>query len=395
MSTSTARNAARVPVRTIATTIAMVLATAVLLLVLRQTARVVVWIVVAAFFAVALYPVVGWVERKLGGRRSLATLVVFLLVLVVLGGLAAAFAVPLTREGTTFAGQLPQLVNDARAGRGPVGDFLQKTNALTYIENNQDRIKAFASGLTTPAAGVLQGVATGVAGVVTIFVLAYLMVLEGPKVVDGFLNLLQEENRPRVRAVSADCAKSITGYLSGNLLISVICGVLTYVALLATGVPFAGLIALFVALADLIPLVGATLGAIVAVVAAAIHSIPALIVIAVFFVVYQQLENHLLQPLILSRTVKLNPLTVLVSILLAVELAGVLGAFLASPVAGMLQVVARDLWDHRRGAPKVEPTVGEDRVPAAEAPEAKAREGSTAALSGGSAAAGRTEAPAG
>jgi predicted PurR-regulated permease PerM len=221
-----------------------------------------------------------------------------------------------------------------------------------------------ATGLTTPAAGVLRGVATGVAGVVTIFVLSVLMVLEGPKIVDGALNLMGDEGRrDRVRRVSADCAKSITGYLSGNLLISVICGVLTYVALKVMGVPFAGLIALFVAVADLIPLIGATLGAVVAVLAALVHSIPALIVVAVFFVAYQQLENHVLQPLILARTVKLNPLTVLVSILVAVELAGILGAFLAIPVAGIIQVIVRDVWDHRRGRPKDSPTVGEDRTP--------------------------------
>ena len=372
MSSTATSGRTAVPARTIATAIGMVLATVLMLLVLRAVSRVVIWMIVAAFFAIALYPVVGWVEKRVTrGRRSLATLLVFVLVLVVLGGLITAFAVPLAREGTAFAKQLPQLVNDARAGRGPVGGFLDRTNALNYIQEHQDRIKAFASGLTTPAAGVLQGVATGVAGVVTIFVLAYLMVLEGPKIVDGSLNLLQRENRPRVRAVSADCAKSITGYLSGNLLISVICGVLTYIVLLATGVPFAGLIALFVAVADLIPLIGATLGAIVAVVAAAVHSVPALIVVAVFFVVYQQLENHLLQPIILSRTVKLNPLTVLIAILVAVELAGILGAFLAIPVAGMIQVIARDLWDHRRGRPKEEPTVGEDREPAEDAAHAE------------------------
>jgi predicted PurR-regulated permease PerM len=378
MPSSATSHRARVPVRTIATTIAMVLGTVLLLLMLREVQLVVVWMIVAVFFAVALYPVVGWVERKITrGRRSLATLLVFFLVLVVLGGLVTAFAVPLAREGTAFA-QLPQLINDARAGRGSIGNFLERTHALTYIEDNQDRIKAFASGLTTPAAGVLQDVATGIAGVVTIFVLAYLMVLEGPKVVDGTLNLLDPDNQPRVRAVAADCAKSITGYLSGNLLISVICGVLTYVTLLATGVPFAGLIALFVAVADLIPLVGATIGAIVAVIAAALHSVPALIVVAIFVVVYQQLENHLLQPLILSRTVKLNPLTVLIAILIAVELAGVLGAFLAIPVAGMIQVIARDLWDNRRGRPKVEPTVGEDETPAAEGKQRSAANGSTA-----------------
>jgi hypothetical protein len=118
-----------------------------------------------------------------------------------------------------------------------------------------------------------------------------------------------------------------------------------------------------VGIADLIPLIGATLGAIVAVTAAAFHSIPALIVVAIFFVAYQQLENHVLQPLILSRTVKLNPLTVIVAILVGVELAGILGALLAIPFAGIIQVIVRDLWDHREGGLKDEPTTGEEGVP--------------------------------
>ena len=121
---------------------------------------------------------------------------------------------------------------------------------------------------------------------------------------------------------------------------------------------------MFVAISDLIPLVGATIGAIVAGVAAFVHSVPAGIAVVVFFLVYQQLENHLLQPVIYARTVKLNPLTVIIAILVAVELAGVLGALLAIPIASMIQVILRDVWDHRRGRPKEEPTVGEDREPA-------------------------------
>ncbi|MBP2416312.1 AI-2E family transporter [Microlunatus capsulatus] len=164
--------------------------------------------------------------------------------------------------------------------------------------------------------------------------------------------------------MAGDCAKSITGYISGNLLISLICGLLTWLVLSIMDVPFAGLIALFVAVADLIPLVGATVGALVAIVAAAVQSVPALVVVAIFFVAYQQLENHVLQPVILARTVKLNPLAVLVSILVGVELAGVLGALLAIPVAGIVQVVLRDVWDHRGGQTKDEVTVGEDERPA-------------------------------
>ena len=361
MSLSPSRTREHVPVRTIAASIGMVLATVVVLFLIVEVRRTLVWLVVAAFFSVALYPVVNWVQRRLTRcRRSVATLVVFLVVFLVLGGLIAAFAVPLARQGTTFADQLPQLLNDAKAGRGPVGSLLDRTNALQYVQQNQARIRSMASGLTTPAAGVLRGVATGIAGAVTIFVLSYLMVLEAPKMIEGTLTLLSPQHADRVRRVGTDCAKSITGYISGNLLISVICGVLTYIVLKVMGVPFAGLISLFVAFVDLIPLVGATLGAVVATIAGFVHSVPAGIVVIVFFVVYQQLENHLLQPVILSRTVKLNPLAVLVAILVFVELAGVLGALLAIPVAGIIQVLIRDVWDHRRGGLKAEPTTGED-----------------------------------
>ena len=354
----------RVPVRTMLAGIGLVLATVVLLLLIRESERVLVWIVIAGFFTVALYPVVNWVQRRLPWcRRSVATLVVFLLVIVILGALIAVFALPLAREGTALAHQLPGMIDDARAGRGPIGHLLARTHALQYVQRNQGRVREFVSGLGTPALAFIRSAATGVAAVVTIFVLAFLMVLQGPKLVEGTVSLFPEDRARRIRAVGADCAKTITGYISGNLLISVICGVLTYAVLKISGVPFSGLIALFVAIADLIPLVGATLGAIVAALAAFIHSVPAGIAVIVFFVLYQQFENHLLQPLIFSRTVKLNPLTVLIAILIAVEIAGILGALLAIPIAGMIQIIARDIWDHHRGRLKPEPTVGEDRTP--------------------------------
>jgi predicted PurR-regulated permease PerM len=355
-----------VPVRTILATIGLLLATALLLYVVVRTRQVLTWIVVAAFFATALYPLVGWAQRVIfrGRRRALATLLVFVLVFLALGAVITAFAVPLAQEGSRFAGRLPDLIDQARAGRGPVGNLLERAHALQYVQDNQDRIRAFASGLTSPAAGVLRGVATGIAGTVTVFVLAYLMVLEGPMVVDGAINVFPPATGARIRRVGADCASSVTGYLSGNLLISAICGVLTYVVLVIAGVPFAGLIAVFVAIADLVPLVGATIGGAVAVIAGFVHSVPAGIAVVVFFVLYQQLENHLLQPLIFARTVKLNPLAVIIAILVAVELAGILGALLAIPVASMIRVIVRDIWDRRRGQVKAEPTVGEERRPA-------------------------------
>jgi predicted PurR-regulated permease PerM len=365
-----------VPVRTILATIGLVLATVLALYLVVQTRRVLTWMMVAAFFAVALYPLAAWVQRRmLGGRRpALATFLVFLVVLLAVGAILTAFVVPLVRQATSFAGRLPDLIDQARAGQGPVGRLLERTNVLGWVQDNQGRINTFVSGLTGPVAGVLGGVAGAVTATVTVLVLAYLMVLEGPMVVDGVINVFDPATGVRIRRVAADCARSVTGYVSGNLLISVICGGLTFVVLLILGVPFAGLIALFVGIADLIPLVGATLGGAVAVIAGFVHSTTAGIVVLVFFVVYQQLENHLLQPMIFARTVKLNPLTVIIAILIGVELLGVLGALLAIPVAGMIQVILRDIWDHRRGRVKEEPTVGEERRPAVSSDDAGSRE---------------------
>jgi predicted PurR-regulated permease PerM len=355
----------RSPARVTAIVIGMVLATAFALFLVYETRRVLVWIVIAAFFATALYPLVGLVERRVSWcKRWMSTLLVFLLVFAVLAGLVALFVVPLVKEGVRFADQVPEMIRDARAGRGLVGGLLQRFHVIEYVQSHNAEIRQYTSGLGGTTVAVFRGAATTIAGIVTILVLAYLMVLQGPQLVDAFLALFDEGRAERIRRVGRDCARTITGYISGNLLISVICGLLTWIVLLVLGVPFAGLIALFVAIADLIPLVGATLGAVIAALAGFVHSITAGVVVLVFFIVYQQVENHLLQPVILSRTVQLNPLVVLVSILVGVELAGILGALLAIPIAGMLQIVLRDVWDDRRGRPKAEPTVGPDEEPA-------------------------------
>ena len=164
MSASTMNGHGRVPVRTILASIGLIVLAALALVLVYELRQVLVWIVVAAFFTVALYPVTGWVERRIGGHRVLATFVVFLLVVVVVAGLLTLFIVPVAREGAAFADQAPQLVRDARAGRGPIGGLLERTGALTWVQDNSSRIGAYATGLTTPAAGVLRGIATGIAG---------------------------------------------------------------------------------------------------------------------------------------------------------------------------------------------------------------------------------------
>ena len=365
----TAQADLRVTARRTLAVIGLLLATALLVFLMLETRRVLVWIVIAGFFAVALTPAVNWMQRRVTWcKRWLATLLVFLLVLTALAGLTALFVVPLVREGAQLYDRFPDIVADARAGRGAIGELLDRFNVLEYLERNSERLREYAASLGAPTLAFLRGAATTVAGIVTIFVLAYLMVLEAPKIIDGSLGMLEPRRAERIRRVGADCARTVTGYITGNLLISVVCGTLTYIILTILGVPYAGLIALFVAIADLIPLVGASLGAIVAISIGFLQSVTAGIVLLVFFIAYQQLENHLLQPVVFARTVKLNALTVLIAILIGVELAGILGALLAIPVAGMIQVIARNIWDERRGQLKAHPTIGEDETPVDQAP---------------------------
>jgi predicted PurR-regulated permease PerM len=357
-----------VPVRTILATIGLVLATLILLVIVQKLSHIIGLLVVAGFFAIVLTPAVDWLERR-GMRRSMATLIVFLLGLAALGGMLAAFIQPIVREVNGFIDDFPQFVENAKNGRGPIGRLVTRFNIDTYIERNQAQWQRSLRNAGAPALSVVRSIASGLFAFLTILVLTFLMVLEGPKLTTSVLKLFNDEQRERVRAVAADCAKAVTGYMAGNLAISAVAGVCTFAFLAITGVPFAGVLGLWVGFADLIPLVGATLGAIPTVGVAFLASPGKGIAAVIFYVVYQQLENHILQPTIMSRTVDLNPLAVLVSVLVGVQLFGILGALLAIPAAGILQVIARDLYNDRMGEPKEEPTIGTEEVPVSEAKE--------------------------
>jgi len=352
-----------VPVRTILVSIGLVLATVVAIYLVKLLAHIESLLVISAFFAVVLTPAVDVVRRRLHLKRGLATAVVFLAVLGLVVGMLYAFITPLVDQTQEAIDEFPTYLSDAREGRGPLGDLVKRFDLDRRYEENKEKISDSLSQASGPALEVASRVFAGVVSLLTILVLTFMMVLYGPDILSGALGAMPPAKRDRVRAVAADCAKALTGYVMGNLVISVIAGATTFVALAIFGVPFRGVLALWVGFADLIPLVGATLGAIPTIVVAFLHSTTAGIAILVFYVVYQQFENHVLQPAIMSKTVHINQLFVLVSVLIGVELFGILGALLAIPAAGVISVVVRDLWDNRLGRPKDEPTIGEDEVP--------------------------------
>jgi predicted PurR-regulated permease PerM len=260
-----------------------------------------------------------------------------------------AFIRPLAHEATSFAQDLPKYVSDARHGKGPVGDLIRRYKIEDYVNRNQDRLQKSVTSLGTPALHIARSVFNGAIAGITVFVLTVLMLIQGPSIVDNALRFVPEARREQVRRVSNDSSQAVAGYVAGNLLISLIAGVSTWIVLSILGVPFASVLGLFVAFADLIPLVGATLGAIPTVGFAALHSITAGVIVLIFYIVYQQFENHVIQVSIMAKTVRVSPLMVLVSVLVGVELLGFLGALLAIPAAGVIQVVARDVYNERLG----------------------------------------------
>lgn len=329
---------------------------------LFHLSRIVTLLIVTLFFTVVLTPAVDYLQRRAGMRRGVATAIVFVLGLAILAGLTYVFVRPLVSEGQKFADELPHYLSDARKGRGTAGDLVKRFKLENYVKRNskplQDSIGNFGSKGFTVVRGIFSGLVAGI----TVMVLTVLMLLQGPKLGQGALNLLPARHRERVRHVASDAAKAVSGYMAGNLLISLIAGAATYAFLLVTRVPYAEVLALWVAFADLIPLVGATLGALPTVGIAFIHSTPVGIATIVFFVAYQQFENHVLQVTVMARTVNVNPLGILVSVLVGVELFGLLGALLAIPAAGVLQVVIRDLYSHGTGRLRTTPTVGTGEI---------------------------------
>lgn len=362
-----------VPVRTIAAAIGMVVVTAAAVWLLIEIHRVLVWLVIAIFFAIVLSPLAAYLQQRARMPRPLAALTALLGVFAVIAGIVTVLVRPFVAQAQQFVNQLPSNVRQIQTGQGPLGSLMRRFDVMQRIDQNQERIAAAVQQLGDPALNAVLTAGTVVVGIVVVLVLTFLLVLEGPKLADATVGLLPQRYAERARRVMDDAGRAVTGYVGGQLVIATLCGGSTYLVLYILGVPFRSVVALFVGLVDLIPVVGATIGGLLAVGVSFLHSIQAGIVMLVFFLVYQQIENHLLQPFIQSRTVKLNALAVLVSVLVGVELAGILGALLAIPAAGIIQVVLRDLWAHRRGAvvarevdPGGSPAGPEDGAPHAE-----------------------------
>jgi predicted PurR-regulated permease PerM len=339
----------RFTLRTVVAVIVVVIAAWAALSLLSITRQVITWLLVALFFAMALNPAVDWFMRHGIKRRGQAVGITFVLALLGIAAIGYAFIPTLVNNVNDFVQAVPGYVDDLTKGRGRLGFLETKYHIVEKIREQIDQGGASkVLGLTGAALSITKSVISLVVATITIAFLTFFMLLEGPVWVDRIYGLMPEGSRERWRKVGNDIYRTVGGYVTGNLAISLIAGTLTTIVLLALGVPFAIALGVIVAILDLIPLAGATIAGVIISTVAFIHSITAGIIVVVFVVVYQQIENHFLQPVIYSRTVQLSPLIVLVSILIGAKVAGILGALGAIPVAGAIQVLVIDWHQHRR-----------------------------------------------
>jgi predicted PurR-regulated permease PerM len=338
----------RFSVRSVLTVIALVIAAWAMLSIIAITRQVISWILVSIFLALALNPAVEWFMRRGVKRRGAAAGLTYTVAIGAIVGIGFLFIPTLVNQVNDFVQALPGYVDDLTKGRGRLG-FLQTKYQI--VDKVREAVSSGGAskvlGLTGTAVSITKSVITLVVAIITITFLTFFMLLEGPAWMERFYALLPEGSQARWRRVGYDVYRTVGGYVTGNLLISLIAGTLTTIILLILGVPFAVALGVIVAILDLIPLAGATIAAIIIGTVAFLHSITAGIVVVIFFIAYQQIENHFLQPVIYGRTVQLSPLAVLISVLIGAKLAGILGALGAIPVAGAIQVLLLD-WQRAR-----------------------------------------------
>jgi predicted PurR-regulated permease PerM len=301
---------------------------------------------IAVFFALAIAPPVNWLDDH-HVPRWLAILLVYLAIAAGIFGIGLLLVPPLVEGVNDLSEDLPGYVEDLRENE----TFREYDDRYDITDRLTEQAEELPNQLGD-AAGTLRDVTVGVFSrfvqLFSILVISFFLLMDGHRIMGFVYGQLSGQRRDRMRRIADDVSSAINGYVFGNFVISILAGLVTYLTLTILDVPFAVPLAIMFAFFDLVPLVGATVGGILVGIVVAFVDFPTgVIVWGVVFILYQQVENNLIQPYVYGRTVELHPLVVIVAILIGGSLLGILGALLAIPAAATVQSVVRDLWRFR------------------------------------------------
>ena len=333
--------------RTIARVFFTLVGLAVLLYMLYLVRSVLGLIFIAIFLAIALGPAVDFFARR-KTPRSAAILSVYLILFCAIFAIGSMMVPPVVDQVETLAQDAPTYITDLRSN-----ETLRRYDDRYDISSRLTEQAASLPSRLGDAVGALQsvtlGVFTTIVQLLTVLTICFFLLKDGRRIAEFALGQLRPEHRPRFTKVAEEVYRSVGGYVAGALTIATICGVVTYLTLTVLGVPFAVPLSVLMAFLALIPLVGATIGGLIIALVTLLDDFPQdTIVWVVVVIVYQQIENNVLQPQVYRRTVDLHPLVIISAILVGSLLLGVLGALVAIPIAAAVQIVLRDYWTHRR-----------------------------------------------
>jgi predicted PurR-regulated permease PerM len=348
------------PARVIARNVVVVASVVLLLYVIWLLRRPISWLIIAAFLAVAMAGPVNFFQRYM--KRGLAIFLVYLGLLAVPIGLGAVLIPPIVNQVADVATNAPEYVNDVEDyvhKNRTLNDLNEKYDVTQKLSDEADKLPSKAGDAAKVLRDIGFGLVSSIFAGVTILILSIFMVAAGPRWIESFIRMQRPEHAERIERTLRRIANAVGNYVGGALLQATIAGVAAFIMLTVLGVPFAGPLAVVIFVFDLIPVVGATIGAILVGIVTAFVNFPiALIIWIIFAIVYQQIENYLIQPQIQKRATRIEAFIVLVAVLFGSTLFGILGAILAIPAAASIQIAVQEYREYRREIEAAEQEAG-------------------------------------
>ncbi|MEO5874102.1 MAG: AI-2E family transporter [Streptosporangiaceae bacterium] len=312
---------------------------------LLSAQQVLIMIIVALFLAVGLSPAVEFLRRT-GLSRGKAVGLVFLGVVLFFVLVGWALVPPIVNEVSHFAENVPNYITQLQ-GNEQIRDWDQKYQLLEKAKDQLTQ-SGFQQNVASWALDIGKGTLSAIFNTLTILILTLYFLSSLPQIKMFFYRLTPRSRRARVALLGDEVLDRIGGYVAGNFIISLIAGITTYIFLEIAGVPYALALSLIVAVTDLIPLIGATIGAVVVSIVAFLTGMPEGIAAVIFFVIYQQVENYLIAPRVMKRSVDVQPAVTVIAALIGAKLLGVVGALLAIPVAAAISLIVREVINPRQ-----------------------------------------------
>lgn len=326
--------------------LALVIISFMFLAALNRASHAIILIFTAFFLALALNVPVHWLAARLPGKRrgnrTLATSISFLIVIALLIGFLASIVPPLVKQTSNFIEAAPELIENARSGNSSVGRFINRYDLQEQSDKLSAELGDRLQNIGSSAFSTFTRITSSIFSTITILVLTFMMLIEGPYWIKFAKRLIPDGKEPHVELIANDMYKVITGFVNGQVTLAAMAAVLILVPLVIFNVSYPIALMVIVFICGLIPLVGHTIGAVIVSTVALFQSPISAIGVLVYYILYQQIENYVLQPKIQANSTNMSPLLVFSSVIIGVNFGGLFGGLVAIPVAGCLRILVLD-----------------------------------------------------